>query len=107
MYCSKHEELVYGLFLGLCGAILAVNLKLIGGLMIFSLITAPAAAAYQVCRGHRSVVVCSILFGVASTLVGFLCSYWWDLPTGACIVVTSTLIFAAAAGYKGLSGRRE
>ena len=102
-----HEGLVYGLFLGLCGAILTVNLKLIGGLMIFSLITAPAAAAYQVCRGHRSVVMCSILFGMASTLIGFLCSYWWDLPTGACIVVTSTMIFAAAAGYKFFAGISE
>jgi ABC-type Mn2+/Zn2+ transport system permease subunit len=33
----------------LCGIILAVNLPLIGGLIIFSIITCPAAAAYQIC----------------------------------------------------------
>jgi len=50
-----HESFVYCLFLGLCGAVLAVNLPLVGGLLIFSLITCPAAAAYQVCTGHKSV----------------------------------------------------
>jgi manganese/iron transport system permease protein len=95
-----HETFVYVLFLGLCGGILAVNLPLIGGLMIFSLITNPAAAAYQVCQGHRAVVVTSTLFGLVSALGGFLCSYYLNLPTGACTVLVSTVLFALAAGFR-------
>jgi len=97
-----HESFVYCLFLGLCGAVLAVNLPLVGGLLIFSLITCPAAAAYQVCTGHRSVIVAATLFGMASAVVGFLVSYYLDLPTGASIVIVSTIIFAAAASYRAL-----
>jgi len=92
-----HEGLVYCLYLALCGIILAVNLKTVGGLMIFSLITNPAAAAYQICQGYRSVVITSTLFGMLSAVGGFLVSFYCNLPTGACIVVFSTLIFAAAA----------
>jgi manganese/iron transport system permease protein len=95
-----HETFVYVLFLGLCGTILAVNLPLVGGLMIFSLITNPAAAAYQVCRGHRAVVVASTGFGVLSAVGGFVCSYYLNLPTGACTVLVSTMLFALAAGYR-------
>ena len=95
-----HETFVYALFLGLCGLILAVNLPLIGGLMIFSLITNPAAAAYQICRGHRAVVVTSVLFGMLSAVGGFIISYYANLPTGACIVLTSATIFALAAIYR-------
>jgi manganese/iron transport system permease protein len=69
--------------------------------MIFSLITNPAAAAYQICRGHKAVVITATLFGVLSTVVGFLASFWLDLPTGACIVLVSTIIFAIS----GLSKR--
>jgi manganese/iron transport system permease protein len=98
-----HETFVYTLFLGLCGVVLAVNLPLVGGLMIFSLITNPAAAAYQVCRGHRSVVFASTLFGVVSALGGFLISYRLNLPTGACIVLTSAGVFAIAAAYRALA----
>jgi manganese/iron transport system permease protein len=102
-----HETFVYSLFLALCGVILAVNLPLIGGLMIFSLITNPAAAAYQVCRGHRAILAASMGFGVLSTVGGFLFSYYLNLPTGACIVLVSTLLFALAAGYRALSGRSD
>jgi manganese/iron transport system permease protein len=100
-----HESFVYCLFLALCGLILAVNLPLVGGLMIFSLITCPAAAAYQICTGHKSVIAASTLFGMASAILGFLVSYYLDLPTGACIVIISTLFFAVSALYRTLRGQ--
>jgi len=102
-----HETFVYSLFLALSGVILAVNLPLIGGLMIFSLISNPAAAAYQLCRGHRAIVAVSEAFGVQSTAGGFFLSYFLNLPTGACIVLVSTLLFALSAGYRALSGRSD
>lgn len=102
-----HETFVYSLFLALSGVILAVNLPLIGGLMIFSLISNPAAAAYQLCHGHRAIVAVSVAFGVLSTAGGFFLSYFLNLPTGACIVLVSTLLFALSAGYRALSGRSD
>jgi manganese/iron transport system permease protein len=95
-----HEGFVYCLFLVLCGLILAVNLPLIGGLMIFSLITCPAAAAYQICTGHKSVTFAATIFGILSVLVGFLVSYYFNLPTGACIVIVSTGVFGVAVLYR-------
>ncbi len=92
-----HQGFVYCLFLALCGLTLSVNLQLIGGLMIFCLTTNPAAAAYQICRGYRSVVIVSTLFGMLSTVCGFLISFYLGLPTGACIVLVSTAIFAICA----------
>jgi ABC-type Mn2+/Zn2+ transport system permease subunit len=100
-----HESFVYCLFLALCGLILAVNLPLVGGLMIFSLITCPAAAAYQICTGHKSVIAASTLFGMASAILGFLVSYYLNLPTGACIVIISALFFAVSALYRTLRGQ--
>jgi len=95
-----HETFVYALFLGLCAVVLTVNLPLVGGLMIFSLITNPAAAAYQVCRGHRAVVLTATALGTLSAVGGFIASYYLNLPTGACIVLVSTALFAAAATYR-------
>jgi len=99
--------LVYGLFLVLCGAILAVNLPAVGGLLMFSLIINPAAAAYQLCRGYRAVVAVSMVLGVVSATGGFGFSLWLDLPTGACIVITSSLVFAGAVMYRAVVGRRD
>ena len=102
-----HESFVYCLFLALCGLILAVNLPLVGGLMIFSLITCPAAAAYQICTGHRSVIFAATVFGMGSAVAGFLVSYYLVLPTGACIVIVSAIVFAASASYRALRRKRN
>jgi len=90
-----HETFVYVIFLALSGVVLTVNLQAVGGLMIFSLITNPAAAALQLCHGFSALCIVSALFGAASALGGFLASYCLDLPTGACIVLLSTLIVLA------------
>ncbi|MDD5327223.1 MAG: metal ABC transporter permease [Phycisphaerae bacterium] len=103
-----HESFVYCLFLALCGLTLSVNLKMIGGLMIFSLITNPAAAAYQICRGHKSVVLTATLLGMLSTVIGFLISFYSKkLPTGACVVIVSSAIFAIAAIYRHIAGKED
>lgn len=91
-----HEPFVYAVFLAVMGMTLTVNLPLIGGLMIFSLITNPAAAAYQVCHGHRAVVCVSTGLGLTSGALGVLVSWWTNLPTGACIVTVSAVFFGLA-----------
>lgn len=101
---GMHDTFVYCSFLVVCGLILAVNLKTIGGLMIFSLITNPAASAYQVCRGHRAVVITATLLGAGTAVIGFLISFYMGLPTGACIVIISTLAFGAAVVYRRFRG---
>jgi manganese/iron transport system permease protein len=98
-----HERFVYALFLILCGLTLALNLEMIGGLMIFSLITNPAAAAYQLCKGHTAVVITAILFGMFSAVAGFLLSFYFNLPTGACIVLISTAVFAVSVVIRRLT----
>jgi len=72
--------------------------------MIFSIITCPAAAAYQFCTGHRSVVIAATVFGMLSALIGFMVSFYLDLPTGACIVLVSSAIFALAALCRSIRG---
>jgi len=80
-------------------------LSIIGGLLIFALITNPAAAAYQICRGHKSVVIVSTSLGALSAVGGFLISFYSNLPTGACIVITSTVIFVLAVAFRWAIGK--
>jgi manganese/iron transport system permease protein len=90
-------RLVWTLFLVLLGVVLTVNLRTVGGLMIYSLVNNPAASALQVCRSYRSVLLVSMLFGALSAMGGFVISYLSGLPTGACIVLLSSGVFGLAA----------
>lgn len=86
------RPIYYGVLL-LSGAIIAANLNTIGGLLIFSLIINPAAAAYQLTYSLKNMFLLSGLFGVLACLLGLSFSYLFNLPTGAVIIITSSLIF--------------
>lgn len=85
----------YGI-LFLTGATITVSLQPIGGLLVFSLILNPAAAAYQLTYSMKRMFLLSALFGVISGLVGLLMSYLLNVPSGAAIVIVSSVIFGIA-----------
>jgi manganese/iron transport system permease protein len=87
---------LYGV-LFLTGATVTATLRSIGGLLIFSLILNPAAAAYQLTYSMKRTFLLSAGFGVLSGWVGLLFSYLFDIPSGATIVVTSSVVFMVAA----------
>jgi len=82
----------YGI-LFLTGATITASLRPIGGLLIFSLILNPAAAAYQLTYSMKRMFLIAAGFGVLSGLVGLFISYLFNIPSGATIVITSSVIF--------------
>ena len=102
-----HEGLVTGLFLALTGLVITVNVYAIGGLMIYSLVSIPAAASFQVARGHRGALALAAAIGAVSGLAGLGASVVFNAPTGASIVLASVGIFALAALYRKLRARRD
>ena len=88
--------ILYGV-LFLTGATVTASLRSIGGLLIFSLILNPAAAAYQLTYSMKKMFLLSAAFGVLSGWVGLLVSYVFDLPSGATFVIVSSVIFMLAA----------
>ena len=85
----------YGI-LFLTGATVTASLRPIGGLLVFSLILNPAAAAYQLTYSMKRMFFLSAGFGILSGLIGLLMSYLFNIPSGATIVITSSAIFGIA-----------
>lgn len=85
----------YGI-LFLTGATVTASLRPIGGLLVFSLILNPAAAAYQLTYSMKRMFLLSAGFGVLSGWIGLLMSYLLNIPSGATIVITSSAIFGIA-----------
>jgi len=80
----------------LTGATITASFSSIGGLLIFSLILNPAAAAYQLTYSMKRMFLFSAVFGVLSGWTGLLISYLFNIPSGATIVLTSSAIFMLA-----------
>ncbi len=90
------ERIVFYSFLILSGMIITLNLNTIGGILIFSLIINPASAAYQITYKLKFIFLLSAIFGVASCLIGLVFSYFFNAPSGAVIIIVSSLIFGVA-----------
>jgi len=85
----------YGI-LFLTGATVTASLRPIGGLLVFSLILNPSAAAYQLTYSMKRMFLLSAGFGVLSGWIGLIMSYLLNIPSGATIVITSSAIFGIA-----------
>lgn len=90
--------ILYGV-LFLTGATVTASLRSIGGLLIFSLILNPAAAAYQLTYSMKKMFLLAAGFGVLAGWLGLLISYLLNIPSGATIVITSSVIFMLSAVF--------
>ncbi len=77
------------------GVVIVLSMKLVGALLISSLVIFPALSSMRLFRSFRSVVVASAVFSVVGSLVGILASLLLSTPTGASIATTHILLFAA------------
>ncbi len=84
----------------LTGASISAAIPTVGGLLVYSLITAPAAAACRLSYNLKYVFLLAAGFGVLSCWSGLVLSYFFNLPSGATIVICSTLIFSAVIAFR-------
>ncbi len=100
---TVHEELarVEGVNVGLVSAIytlliavlVAIAMKIIGALLITSLLIIPAAAARKFSRSPEQMALFSVLLGMIAVVLGLSASYFWDTPAGPSIVVAASGLF--------------
>lgn len=85
---------VYRTILALLTALTVVlGLRMMGALLISSLIVIPALSAMRVCRSFRSVTILSACLSIACFVVGVTASYAESAPTGPCVVLANVFAF--------------
>ncbi|MDS4073869.1 MAG: metal ABC transporter permease [Defluviicoccus sp.] len=83
-------------FMLLIALIIALAIKLVGVLLITSLLIIPAAAARRFARTPEQMAVGASLIGAAAVVAGLLISLNWDIASGPAIVVAASAAFAAS-----------
>jgi zinc transport system permease protein len=90
----------------MCTALTVVlSIRIVGILLVSSLIILPGIAALQVASGFRSTLLIAVFFSVFSIWIGIGLSYVLDLPTGATIVFVNFGCFLAASLFSRLFHR--
>jgi zinc transport system permease protein len=87
----------------LTAAIIVIGMRIMGAMLISSLIIFPALTSMRLLKTFKSVVVCSAFLSVICFLIGVVVSFAYNTPTGASIVgvnLISFLIFCSVSFFK-------
>lgn len=91
----------YNVLIAILTAItIVLGMRMMGAMLISSLIIFPALTSMRIFKSFRGVVLSSGILGVVCFLIGMVMSYRFSTPAGASVVVVNLaafLIFTAAA----------
>ena len=75
---------------------IVLGMRMMGAMLISSLIIFPALTAMRLFKSFRGVVICAGVSSVACFCVGLTASFVLSTPVGASVVVTDLAVFLAA-----------
>ena len=84
------------IFAILCAVVVVLGMRLVGALLISSLIIFPTVTAMQVVKSFKAVVFTSVIVSVFCMVMGIIFSYFVATPTGATIVIFNVMAFLIA-----------
>ncbi|KAF0238358.1 MAG: zinc transport system permease [Prolixibacteraceae bacterium] len=94
---AKTAGLPVGFFNYLIMSIIALtvvlNIRVVGIILILSLLTVPQATANLFTNNFRKLLILSSVFAFAGAISGLFISYFLDIPSGAAIIFTLVLMF--------------
>lgn len=68
---------------------IVLGMRMMGALLISSLIIFPALTSMRVCRTFKSVIINSAVISVVCLVIGIMVSYVWATPAGASVVMAN------------------
>ena len=80
-------------FASLCSIVVVLGMRLMGSLLISSLIIFPTLTSMSLFKKFKSVVISSIFVSIVSFTIGLILSYMYSTPTGATIVIVNLVVF--------------
>lgn len=86
-------QLIHFGLLILVAATTVLATQTVGVVLVMALLVTPAAAASLLARKLSLIILLSSVHAMASILIGFYISYYYDLASGATIVLVLTMIF--------------
>jgi len=102
---------LYNMLIAFLTAItIVLGMRMMGALLISSLVIFPALTSMRLCRKFRSVTICSAAISVICFFTGVVISYIRAVPTGASVVIVNIaafLLFWAANAVRGIILKRS
>ena len=101
---SRYIQMVFMIIVAL---VIGASMRIVGILLVSSLITIPVAAAIQLAKSFKGAMIYSIVFGELAVIIGLVSAYHLDIAPGGTIVITSIVILLVVLAWKKIRGGRN
>jgi zinc transport system permease protein len=91
-----NRKLVHFVFIVMVALVIAASMRIVGILLVSSLMTLPVAAAMRLSRGFKQMFLYSAIFGELAVFGGLVSAYHLDLAPGGTIVILAVIILLLA-----------
>ena len=99
---------MYNMLIALLTALtIVIGMRMMGSMLISSLIIFPALCSMRVFKSFRSVTVCSAIISVVTFIAGMVISYEVGTPSGASIVCVNIVCFAVFSAIGAIIRRNR
>lgn len=80
-----------------------LGIKVVGIMLVSSLIIFPAVTALQLSRGFKTAIIFAVIAAVCSVVMGIVLAFLFNLPAGATIVIVNFVFFLVSYATKLLT----
>lgn len=88
------------LFMVLTAFVIGASMRIVGILLVSSLMTIPVAIAMQWKKSFRTTLWLAVFFGELSVIIGLIIAFYADIAPGGTIVMTSVVMLLLTLGWQ-------
>jgi zinc transport system permease protein len=100
------DKKIYTAILVLASLTVVVAIKVVGLILVIALMSVPTYISERISGSLYSMMMLSALLSVLFTIGGLILSYRFDLTSGACIILLSTVAMALFTIAEKIFGKR-
>ncbi len=83
---------IHIIFMIVTALVIAASMRIVGILLVSSLMTLPVAASMRLAKGFKQAILLAVVFGETAVIIGLFTAFYLNIAPGGTIVVTSICI---------------
>lgn len=91
--CGTKVNFYNSLSAVMTAVVVVVGMRMMGALLISSIITVPVLSSMRVCKRYKGVTIFAAVISVTAFTIGLLISFIYDIPAGASVVIVNLILF--------------
>lgn len=86
---------------------IVLGIRVVGTMLISSLIIFPTVTALRLSKGFKSTIIWAVIISIFSVITGIVLSVVLDFPTGSSIVLINAMLFGVVSFFAHLKGQNQ